>query len=63
MIIISTLRKFLIIASMFLQLFSCTHSAPYEIKSPCVSAEVGDGSEANINPCVRRAINHGVEIA
>lgn len=48
------LAKLLISAVMLLQLLSCTPSAPYEIKSPCVSSESEDVIG---NPCVRRPVN------
>ncbi len=34
---------------------SCTPSAPYEIKSPCVS--IDPGASDVITPCVRRPVN------
>ncbi|MBY0534035.1 MAG: DUF2706 domain-containing protein [Rickettsiaceae bacterium] len=34
---------------------SCTPSAPYEIKSPCVSSE--DINSFTVMPCVRRPVN------
>ncbi|MDP4709439.1 MAG: DUF2706 domain-containing protein [Rickettsiaceae bacterium] len=37
-------------------ILSCTPSAPYEIKSPCVSIE-GSDHTYGINPCVRRPVN------
>ncbi|KJW03228.1 hypothetical protein REIP_1253 [Rickettsia endosymbiont of Ixodes pacificus] len=49
--------KFLLVLIMLAQLLSCTPSAPYEIKSPCVSADVDDGSSLSVNPCVRRPVN------
>lgn len=49
------LVKLLLTSAMFFQLLSCTPSAPYEIKSPCVSVEAADS--IHINPCVRRPIN------
>jgi len=38
-----------------LLLASCRPSAPYEIKSPCVSNEVVD--KYGTNPCIRRPVN------
>ncbi len=49
------LVKFLLTSAMFFQLLSCTPSAPYEIRSPCVSADL-EGS-VHPHPCVRRPIN------
>ena len=52
------LLKFLsVLTIMLAQLLSCTPSAPYEIKSPCVSADMDGGSSLNINPCIRRPVN------
>ncbi|KJV89925.1 hypothetical protein RBEAN4_0916 [Rickettsia bellii str. RML An4] len=48
---------------MLSQLLSCTPSAPYEIKSPCVAAEINDEAELNMNPCVRRPVNSIIDIA
>ncbi|WP_347938609.1 DUF2706 domain-containing protein [Rickettsia oklahomensis] len=49
--------KFLLVLIMFSQLLSCTTSAPYEIKSPCVSADIGAGSSLSVSPCIRRPVN------
>ncbi|AAU03759.1 DUF2706 domain-containing protein [Rickettsia typhi] len=49
--------KFLLVFIMIAQLLSCTPSAPYEIKSPCVSADIDDNSNLSVNPCIRRPIN------
>ncbi|WP_253307576.1 MULTISPECIES: DUF2706 domain-containing protein [unclassified Rickettsia] len=57
------LLKLSISLVILLQLLSCTPSAPYEIKSPCVSAESNDLFSAPINPCVRRPVNSVVDIA
>ncbi|MFP3120471.1 DUF2706 domain-containing protein [Rickettsia sp. R2] len=48
--------KLLLVLIMLAQLLSCTPSAPYEIKSPCVSADIDDGS-VSVNPCIRRPVN------
>lgn len=48
------LAKLLISVAMLLHLLSCTPSAPYEIKSPCVSSESEDVIG---NPCIRRPVN------
>lgn len=46
-----------------MQLFSCTPSAPYEMKSPCVATEFS-GEEAIIpNPCVRKPVNFNRDIS
>ena len=37
-------------------ILSCTPTAPYEIKSPCVSIE-GSEHTYGVNPCVRRPVN------
>jgi|GEM_PF-3094641 len=57
------LSKFSLLLIMLLQLLSCTQSAPYEIKSPCVSAEINDEADLSINPCVRRPVNSIIDIA
>ena len=49
--------KFLLVLIMLAQLLSCTPSAPYEIKSPCVSADIDDRSSLSVNPCIRRPVN------
>ncbi|ADE29800.1 DUF2706 domain-containing protein [Rickettsia prowazekii] len=49
--------KFLLVFIILAQLLSCTPSAPYEIKSPCVSVDIDDNSSLSINPCIRRPIN------
>ncbi len=49
------LIKVTIVLSLILNVISCTPSAPYEIKSPCVSIE-SDHPYA-ITPCVRRPAN------
>ncbi|MDC0864652.1 DUF2706 domain-containing protein [Rickettsiaceae bacterium] len=41
---------------------SCTPSAPYEIRSPCVSIEEYHHTNG-ITPCVRRPVNEGYAIA
>jgi len=48
------LKTFLFIA-LFSGLYSCTPSAPYEIKSPCVA--VDSENPYAINPCVRVPLN------
>lgn len=48
------LRTFLLIA-LFSGLYSCTPSAPYEIKSPCVA--VDPENPYAISPCVRTPVN------
>ncbi|NRB10346.1 MAG: DUF2706 domain-containing protein [Rickettsiaceae bacterium] len=45
---------FIIILLLFL-LSSCTPSAPYEVKSPCVSNSSDD--TYGITPCPRRPVN------
>ena len=58
------IMKFLIIPTfifLMLGLLSCTPSAPYEIKSPCVSIEATDHNYL-INPCVRRPVNLNYDI-
>ncbi|ARD86472.1 MAG: DUF2706 domain-containing protein [Janthinobacterium lividum] len=57
------LFKFGVLLIMLSQLLSCTPSAPYEIKSPCVAAEINDEAELNMNPCVRRPVNSIIDIA
>ncbi|HJD65127.1 MAG TPA: DUF2706 domain-containing protein [Rickettsia endosymbiont of Diachasma alloeum] len=57
------LFKFGVLLIMLSQLLSCTPSAPYEIKSPCVAAEINDEAELSINPCVRRPVNSIIDIA
>ncbi len=49
--------KFLLVLIMLAQLLSCTPSVPYEIKSPCVSADIDDESSLSVNPCIRRPVN------
>ncbi|MFY9589847.1 DUF2706 domain-containing protein [Rickettsia endosymbiont of Halotydeus destructor] len=53
------LLKISISLIILLHLLSCTPSAPYEIKSPCVSAESND----HFIPCVRRPVNLLIDIA
>ena len=48
-------KSSLIGLTMILNLCSCTHQAPYELKSPCVSEEI-DIIDNN-NPCIRKPIN------
>lgn len=48
--------KISIILSCLFALLSCTPTAPYEIKSPCVSNDVGD-HPYSIVPCPRRPVN------
>lgn len=55
------LFKFSALLIMLLPLLSCTQSAPYEIKSPCVSAEIND--EIGLSPCVKRPVNSLIDIA
>ncbi|ABV78838.1 hypothetical protein A1I_02310 [Rickettsia bellii OSU 85-389] len=57
------LFKFGVLLIMLSQLLSCTPSAPYEIKSPCVAPEINDEAELNMNPCVRRPVNSIIDIA
>lgn len=57
------LFKFGVLLIMLSQLLSCTPSAPYEIKSPCVVAEINGEAELSINPCVRRPVNSIIDIA
>lgn len=38
-------------------ILSCTPSAPYEIRSPCVAVD-GSDHTYGINPCIRRPINY-----
>ncbi|ASX28359.1 DUF2706 domain-containing protein [Rickettsia sp. MEAM1 (Bemisia tabaci)] len=57
------LFKFGVLLIMLSQLLSCTPSAPYEIKSPCVAAEINDEAELSMNPCVRRPVNSIIDIA
>ncbi|HJD55919.1 MAG TPA: DUF2706 domain-containing protein [Rickettsia endosymbiont of Pyrocoelia pectoralis] len=57
------LFKFSALLVVLLQLLSCTQSAPYEIKSPCVSAETNDETGLSLNPCVRRPVNSVIDIA
>ncbi|WP_342226112.1 DUF2706 domain-containing protein [Rickettsia endosymbiont of Urophora cardui] len=57
------LFKFWVLLIMLSQLLSCTPSAPYEIKSPCVAAEINDEAELSMNPCVRRPVNSIIDIA
>ncbi len=52
--------KGLLFFIMLLQLLSCTPGAPYEIKSPCVSADPDFYSSGN--PCVRRPVNLNIDI-
>ncbi len=47
--------KALLAAVCFLHLLSCTPSAPYEIKSPCVAIESDAATPAS--PCIRRPAN------
>jgi len=47
--------KIFFVAIVLLGMISCTPSAPYEIKSPCVSSE--DTDSFTIMPCVRRPVN------
>lgn len=47
--------NFLLLSS----ILSCTPSAPYEIKSPCVAVEAEDEYDHAIRPCVRRPVNFG----
>lgn len=57
------LLKFIISIVVLMQLSSCTPSAPYEIKSPCVSAETNDELDMGITPCIRRPVNLMIDIA
>lgn len=50
----SLLNIFIVVLSA-ISILSCTPSAPYEIKSPCVS--IDSDSSGTITPCVRRPIN------
>lgn len=57
------LFKFGVLLIMLSQLLSCTPSAPYETKSPCVSAEINDETNLSITPCIRRPVNSIIYIA
>ncbi len=46
---------FVVLLLLFLVL-SCTPTAPYEIKSPCVSHSTTDNMQG-ITPCPRRPVN------
>ncbi|XVN40982.1 MAG: DUF2706 domain-containing protein [Rickettsia endosymbiont of Argas persicus] len=56
------LFKFSLLLVMLSQLLSCTQSTPYEIRSPCVAAEINDEAELSVNPCVRRPVNSRIDI-
>lgn len=45
---------------MLSQLISCTPGPPYEIKSPCVSADSLEIEAAKGNPCIRRPVNRDI---
>lgn len=47
---------------LLLTVASCTPSAPYEIKSPCVSGDVNTET-IGITPCLRRPANLNYDIA
>ena len=47
---------------MLLHLLSCTPSTPYEIRSPCVSADPTEDSSTVRNPCIRRPVNLNIDI-
>lgn len=49
--------RLLLFCAVLVQLLSCMSSPPYEIKSPCVAADV-DGAEGSlaINPCIRKPL-------
>ncbi|WP_202148881.1 DUF2706 domain-containing protein [Candidatus Sarmatiella mevalonica] len=48
---VKLMNKCFLLLSFFL-LASCAPSKPYEIKSPCVSADTGD-----FTPCIRKPIS------
>ncbi len=48
------MRKIILVYAAFM-LSCCTHQAPYELKSPCVSNDTDNLS--HYNPCIRRPIN------
>ncbi|MDP5109819.1 MAG: DUF2706 domain-containing protein [Rickettsiaceae bacterium] len=50
----SLLNIFIVFLSL-ISILSCTPSAPYEIKSPCVT--IDNDSSGVITPCVRRPVN------
>lgn len=50
-----SLLNIFIVALSAISILSCTPSAPYEIKSPCVS--IDSDSSGAITPCVRRPVN------
>lgn len=54
------LLRFLLLSMMLFPLLSCTPGPPYEIKSPCVSAESLEISAAKGNPCIRRLVNRDI---
>jgi len=48
--------KRILLSISLLGLIACTPSAPYEVKSPCVSIENHEDTQG-ITPCVRRPAN------
>lgn len=54
--------KLVIILSGLFLVLSCTPTAPYEIKSPCVSNDL-DSHPYGITPCPRRPANSLINYA
>lgn len=52
----NSFSKIILILVACVNIISCTPSAPYEIKSPCVSIDSPDHSYG-ITPCARRPVN------
>ena len=55
LVLMKSLLNIFIVFLGLLSILSCTPSAPYEIKSPCVSIE--NDSPGTITPCIRRPVN------
>ncbi len=57
------LLKKILPLSLLLMMISCTPSAPYEVRSPCVAVDAIDAENVVITPCVRRPVNAKYDIA
>ena len=55
LVIMKLLLNIFIVALGTASILSCTPSAPYEIKSPCVS--INPDYSSAITPCVRKPVN------
>lgn len=52
-------KKLLLTSLIVSILSSCTPSAPYEVRSPCVSIESANPSPT-MSPCIRRPVNFDI---